>query len=291
MIGFNKVVYSDTEGNAIRLSKVQKLEGEIAFRGVAIKAVFSGLETYHLSGKNFQVCTETYLIGNTYHRADISIQGPDVTSGICIDCSPALLLEVGKGMGLSEESIEQRLLSYDFVVNTQPFAHSHLGMLLQSLPFRFRQISPESRLSEEWMADIAQAVIQDQTWVQKSAESLRLKRRATLDAVFPQLLQARSCLMDHIENPQHIDLKKLAQQAGLSPFHFLRLFKQAFGVPPMQFFLECRLEAAYASLKSGKKAIDVGHTYGFTDGASFHKAFKKKFGFTPGEAAKQKSNF
>ncbi len=47
------------------------------------------------------------------------------------------------------------------------------------------------------------------------------------------------------ENSQsEIDLDDAAKQAGLSPFHFLRLFSNALGVTPHQYLLRSRLRRA-----------------------------------------------
>ena len=46
---------------------------------------------------------------------------------------------------------------------------------------------------------------------------------------------------------RQIDLEDAAAQAGISPFHFLRLFSDALGVTPHQYLVRSRLRHARAA--------------------------------------------
>lgn len=77
-------------------------------------------------------------------------------------------------------------------------------------------------------------------------------------------------------------LARLAADAGLSPYHFLRVFRQVTGVTPHQFILRTRLrEAASRLLVDDAKVIDVAFASGFGDLSNFNLAFRAEFGLTP----------
>ena len=81
----------------------------------------------------------------------------------------------------------------------------------------------------------------------------------------------------------HLSIDALAQEAGLSPAHFARAFKQSVGRAPHQHLLTLRLERARRLLESPDAGLsDVALRAGFADQAHFTRFFKRQFGVTPG---------
>ena len=79
-----------------------------------------------------------------------------------------------------------------------------------------------------------------------------------------------------------IDLQCAANQAGLSPFHFLRVFGKALGVTPHQYLLRCRLRHAARLLADNNRPItDVAFDVGFADLSNFVRTFHRAAGVSP----------
>jgi AraC family transcriptional regulator len=79
-----------------------------------------------------------------------------------------------------------------------------------------------------------------------------------------------------------ICLKELADLARLSPHHFCRAFKQSFGLPPHQYQVQRRIEAAKQLLEGQTTPItDVALDLGYAQTSSFSTAFRKATGWTP----------
>jgi AraC family transcriptional regulator len=79
-----------------------------------------------------------------------------------------------------------------------------------------------------------------------------------------------------------LTLARLAGEAGLSPYHFLRTFEQVTGVTPHQYVLRVRLREAAARLAAEPAAvIDVAYDCGFGDVSNFNRAFRAEFGVSP----------
>jgi AraC-like DNA-binding protein len=91
---------------------------------------------------------------------------------------------------------------------------------------------------------------------------------------------------------QEINLDATANQAGISPFHFLRLFAKVLGVTPHQYLLRSRLRHAARLLTDEDTAItDIAFDVGFADLSNFVRTFHRAAGFSPGafrEAARGK---
>jgi AraC-like DNA-binding protein len=74
----------------------------------------------------------------------------------------------------------------------------------------------------------------------------------------------------------------LARTAGLSPAHFSRQFRRAFGESPHQYLLTRRLERAAALLRNTDWAVtDICFAVGLNSLGSFVTSFRRVYGRTP----------
>ena len=79
-----------------------------------------------------------------------------------------------------------------------------------------------------------------------------------------------------------LDLESTAREAGLSPFHFLRLFAAVLGVTPHQYLVRSRLRHAARLLADHDRAItDVALDVGFGDLSNFVRTFHRAAGVPP----------
>lgn len=80
---------------------------------------------------------------------------------------------------------------------------------------------------------------------------------------------------------EEMDLERIAAEAGLSPFHFLRLFSRTLGVTPHQYLLRSRLRHAARLLTDGKSVTDIAYDVGFNDLSNFVRTFHRAAGVSP----------
>jgi len=81
---------------------------------------------------------------------------------------------------------------------------------------------------------------------------------------------------------QQIDLEQAAGEAGISPFHFLRLFASALGVTPHQYLVRSRLQHAARLLADDDRSVtDIAYDVGFGDLSNFVRTFHRAAGVSP----------
>ena len=88
---------------------------------------------------------------------------------------------------------------------------------------------------------------------------------------------------------EEFSLARLAEQAGMSEFHFNRLFRRATGVPPSQYQIKLRMDAARRLLRETKKnVITVANEVGYSNPSHFAQLFRKETGLSPTDYRRQR---
>jgi AraC-like DNA-binding protein len=101
--------------------------------------------------------------------------------------------------------------------------------------------------------------------------NLRDRRRAVESALWIDANSHRAIALDDA-----------AGQAGISPFHFLRLFSEVLGVTPHQYLVRSRLRHAARRLADDDSPItDIAYDVGFGDLSNFVRTFHRAAGASP----------
>lgn len=83
---------------------------------------------------------------------------------------------------------------------------------------------------------------------------------------------------------ERIDEAEMARQCCMSPAHFSRMFKQAFGIGFQDYITRRRMEAAQQMLQdTGISVSSVAYALGYRDPSYFARAFRRHFGFSPSD--------
>jgi transcriptional regulator GlxA family with amidase domain len=106
-----------------------------------------------------------------------------------------------------------------------------------------------------------------------------------MTTVNPDLLVHLRRARDHADRhyTEPLDLEALATIAGLSKFHFQRLFKQTYGATPAEHLSRRRIERAQDLLRATNLTVtEVCLTVGFSSLGSFSSRFSEIVGEPPG---------
>lgn len=93
--------------------------------------------------------------------------------------------------------------------------------------------------------------------------------------------RAREYLDAHLDSA--VELADLAEAAGLSRFHLLRVFRAAVGTTPHSYLTDRRVAQAKRLLAGQLPLADVALACGFCDQAHFNRVFKGRVGVSPGQ--------
>jgi AraC-like DNA-binding protein len=102
----------------------------------------------------------------------------------------------------------------------------------------------------------------------------------------PELLRRLLRAKDRMDAASHEEwpVERLAAVSGVSPAHFARSFKQAFGAPPHRYLLTRRIERAKALLRDSDLAIlDIALETGWNSLGTFGRVFRDVTGESPSE--------
>jgi AraC-like DNA-binding protein len=106
-------------------------------------------------------------------------------------------------------------------------------------------------------------------------------RRAPGDLLV-HLRRARDHADRHYAEP--LDLEALAAVAGISKYHFQRLFTATYGLSPAAYLSQRRVERAQDLLRATNLTVtEVCHAVGFSSLGSFSSRFRELVGETPSE--------
>jgi AraC family transcriptional regulator of adaptative response/methylated-DNA-[protein]-cysteine methyltransferase len=87
--------------------------------------------------------------------------------------------------------------------------------------------------------------------------------------------------IDETETP--LPLRELASAAGLSPFHFQRLFKSVVGVTPKQYAMEKRSDRLRRQLREGRAISPALYEAGFASSSRLYESAAATLGMRPSE--------
>jgi AraC-like DNA-binding protein len=98
----------------------------------------------------------------------------------------------------------------------------------------------------------------------------------------PYIVHTVNYIHDNFTNK--ITLSSLAARACLSERQYSRIFREVYGISPIDYVINCRLSLACRLLKNTKLPLtEISQKCGFGDKVSFSRLFSKKYGISPGK--------
>ncbi len=114
----------------------------------------------------------------------------------------------------------------------------------------------------------------------KTTKQLPVTKQATKVQLFKQLSQTKEWIEANYAS--RITLHQMAQVATLNPQHFLRMFRDCYGVTPHRFLTDTRLNAACCQIQHTPETISaICLQTGFESLPTFSRLFRQRYNISP----------
>ncbi len=119
--------------------------------------------------------------------------------------------------------------------------------------------------------------------VRPGSEPQSMHAREPVGGAAPKVVRDAVILMEaNLEDP--LPLEEIAEAVGLSQRQLERLFKRETGATPVGFYIDLRLDRARGMVtQTDMSMLEIGIASGFNAPGHFARAYKKRFGLSPGE--------
>lgn len=279
---FRKWQLSD---NSLVFSSLSEYYEPVTSHGLALKYVQKGEEVYHFNNRRYSVKENQFLLTNENNRGVVEIESKQQVVGICINLSADILKHV-TASHLTPNTHEPDPHIADFLLGRAmpeqilSANRSSAGGCLEKLAQNFSESRDIIFDTSELFFDIADRVVTELIPLHQKIRALDAVRPLTQRDLYLKLEKTRQ-LIEH-EFVQPLNAQHLATEAGLSLYHFIRLFKKCYGQTPIQMVITRRMVHAQKLLKEQRASIhEIAACCGFSDLQMFSKAFKKYTGHSP----------
>lgn len=272
-------------GNVFNLSALKQFEHAMTSNCFAIKFVRNGIERYTINNQSYTVNSGSYLLMNGEKEGKVTIDSESYVKGMCLNISNELIAEVvatnqAPDTAITDPKLSAFFYTDQFLENQYQAHHNSLGRKLQQISELVSNNSFSNELiDQELFYQLAECLVTDQTQVFKQLQTIKTVKAQTQRELCRSVLKGKEFIDSSFI--EALTIEQIARIAGISEYHFFRLFKQMNGSTPYQYILSCRLKNASLLLKADYSVFDAAIASGFSDIFSFSKAFKKHFGISP----------
>lgn len=270
-------------GNHLYFSRETSLDYYSYNSVYSLKYVIEGKEEYEIDGSYKKINSGQFLLVN--NNSPVLLL-PSTSKAVSIFIDPNLFTDVLNNVLKSEESLLDDPLAEISDFNVFEKVYDQNSLIINPLLEKLRKshelaFSNNLQLMDKnFFYSIARAIIYDQSQNNRQLSSIRSSKNCTRQEILNRLKLAKTYIQDNPEKSH--SLNELAELAIMSPFHFHRNFKSAFGISPKQYSLALKLDLAKNELrKYHNTVIEIAHKYGFADSSAFIRAYKKQFGISP----------
>ena len=107
---------------------------------------------------------------------------------------------------------------------------------------------------------------------------------------YSEIMRVHEYINAHFREP--VSVSSLAMRFFMDKNTMTRQFKRIVGMTPGEYIRRKRLESAHNLIRQGYGVQHAGYVSGFTDYSAFYRAFRQRYGLSPGDlAARSKSGF
>ena len=251
---------------------------------LSLKSMANGRAIYKVGRACFAVDEGGYLILNDGQAYEIDINSPTRVESFIVyfprdwaaDVLRALATPADQLLGAPIEPGKQPVHFFERVTAHDEIVSPRLRRLRA-----IHKRGTECALEEE-LRELLASMLRAQRGMASEIEKMPALRLATREELWRRLNRARDFIRARFEAP--LSLEEVATVACLSPFHFLRAYKSAFGTSPHGFMTACRVKRAKFLLERTDMAVkEICLSVGFESLGTFSSWFRRYTGVSTRE--------
>jgi AraC-like DNA-binding protein len=229
---------------------------------MSIAAVLGGTFQYRSSSGSELLYPGSFLLGN---------------AGACFECGHEhgtgdRCVAFGFAPSLFEEIAASAAGSASFRFK-HPVLPSAAAMAPALVEIETRTVAGKRVATEEFVIELAERVV-------RAASGFKIRAGTPSSRDQRRISDVLRFMDEHYGD--ELDLKRLANVACMSKYHFLRTFRKTVGSTPHQYLLDLRLRLAAVHLRISSESVSsVAANAGFGDLSTFYQRFRERFGKPP----------
>ena len=252
---------------------------------LSLKCMFNGRARYAVGRAEFCVDDGGFMIVNEDQPYTIEVASPTRVESFIFWFPSGWAEEVARSLDASsanqlDDPTQCRARRVEFFPRYIPRDAAVMPRVREIMRVYQSADMLEDGWLEECLRGLLAAMLRVERGAARQVESIPAQRVVTREELWRRLQRGRDFI--HANSSAGVTLSGAARAACLSPFHFLRSFKQAFGVTPHQFLTHCRVARAKFLLERTELPVtDICFDAGFLSLGSFSSLFHRVTGLPP----------
>jgi AraC-like DNA-binding protein len=250
---------------------------------LSLKSVARGVARWSTPRSRYLVDERSLVVMNQGQTYTLDIDARDRTRTMAIFFEPGLVEDVARALAEKPGALLEARDDPAPGIEICERIHPKTGALAARLDAMEAQLGGGVRdpaAVEEHMLAIAAEILVLDGRARREMQGFPGLRASTRAEAYRRLHWARDFIDASYAEP--LTVARLARVACMSPFHFQRLFKRAFGETPMRRVQDLRLaRAAHLLATTDRRVTEICADVGFESLGTFSALFHRRFGVPP----------
>ncbi|UZR96609.1 helix-turn-helix transcriptional regulator [Chondrinema litorale] len=259
--------------NVLVTAKTKKYYKQVPESAFSIFSNVKGNAIINIEGQKKRICEETFMLVNPFQNFEYEIQ-EEVNS-----------VNVHFEWDFFQQACNTLLYSDKKLLESQQL-ETHADLVINQLHFKdpvIKQVLTNYSKKDEtdFFLNLIEALLQRDQILKKKLIKVSSKKQSTKKELLKRMLLAKDILFSSYDNA-NFNINQLSEAVAMSHFHFLRVFKEVFGITPGKMLKYVRMERTKFLLENTDMPInEIALQVGFEESNSLYPILKQQLKITP----------